>query len=293
MPPPKQKGTLSLLPALSVAPNAAHSITAEEKLRPLKNGGANYYTYYRCTRRIKRDCSEPPVRLDDLENQIREVIGKITIPPQFRDWAIKQLKEEQSREIVDRDEITKAHRHNLDACVKKIDALFNMRLNEEISPEEYTTKKDDLLKEKQKYEELIGDTQKRVETWLDRADKAFIFAQTAPQRFNAGTLEDKRYVLSCLGSNLVLSGRKLRFQVDDCLALFEQVASDVQSLHNRLEPAQLADSITDWEALYAQNKKWGGGVNLPQTGQKERQRAGSACLLFKIRKSVRSSRMRS
>ncbi len=67
----------------------------------------------------------------------------------------------------------------------------------------------------------------------------------------------KRYVLSCLGSNLVLSGRKLRFQVDDCLALFEQVAPDVQSLHNRLEPTQTVDSHTDWEALYVQNKKWG------------------------------------
>jgi len=133
-----------------------------------------------------------------------------------------------------------------------------MRLNEEISQDEYAKKKDDLLKEKQKYEELIGDTQARVETWLDRADKAFIFAQTAQKRFDTGTLDDKRYVLSCLGSNLVISGKKLRIQVDDCLALFEQVAPDVQSLHNRLEPTQLVDSTASWEALYAQNKKWGG-----------------------------------
>ncbi|HOD12961.1 MAG TPA: hypothetical protein PKO44_07730, partial [Candidatus Omnitrophota bacterium] len=68
----------------------------------------------------------------------------------------------------------------------------------------------------------------------------------------------KRYVLSCLGSNLVLSGKQLRLQVDKTLALIQEVAPDVQSLHNRLEPAQVADSITDWEALYAQNKKWGG-----------------------------------
>ncbi|MBI4846289.1 MAG: recombinase family protein [Candidatus Omnitrophica bacterium] len=233
-------------------------ITAEEKFKHLKNGGTNHHTYYRCTKRIKRDCSEPPIRLEDLENQIRDILGKITIPPQFRDWAIKQLKVDQSKEIVDRDEITKAHRHNLDACAKKLDALFNMRLNEEIGPDEYAKKKDDLLREKQKYEELIGDTQQRIETWLERADKAFTFAQTAQNRFETGTLEDKRYVLSCLGSNLVLTGKQLRFQVDKSLALFQEVAPDVQSLHNRLEPTQLVDSTTDWEALYAQNKKWGG-----------------------------------
>ena len=60
-----------------------------------------------------------------------------------------------------------------------------------------------------------------------------------------------------LSRNLVLTGKQLRFQVDKSLALFQEVAPDVQSLHNRLEPAQLVDSTTDWEALYAQNKKWG------------------------------------
>ncbi|MBI2094848.1 MAG: hypothetical protein HYT89_01620 [Candidatus Omnitrophica bacterium] len=104
---------------------------------------------------------------------------------------------------------------------------------------------------------MTGDTQARVETWPDRADKAFIFAQTAQKRFDASTLEGKRYVLSCLGSNLVISGKKLRIQADNGLALFEQVAPDVQSLHNRLEPTQVVDSATDWEALYAQNKIWG------------------------------------
>ena len=31
----------------------------------------------------------------------------------------------------------------------------------------------------------------------------------------------------------------------------------LKPLHNRLEPTQLVDSTTSWEALYAQNKKWG------------------------------------
>jgi DNA invertase Pin-like site-specific DNA recombinase len=238
-------------------PECGATITAERKKKRLLNGGHNIHIYYHCTRSIKRDCSEPPVRADILEKQISDIVGKITIPPQFREWAIKQLKEEQSKEIIDRDSITKAHRHNLDACVKKLDALFNMRLNEEIGAEEYAKKKEDLLKEKQKYEELIGDTQARAETWLDRADKAFHFAQTAKKRFDTGTLEDKRYVLSCLGTKLVLHGKKLQFEQEKCLAMFECVAPDVQSLHNRLEPTQLVDSTASWEALYAQNKKWG------------------------------------
>ena len=233
-------------------------ITAEEKIKHQKNGNVHYYSYYRCTRRIKRNCSEPPIRSDELEAQILDVLGKITIPPEFHRWAIKQLKEEHKKEKIDRNEITQAHRQGLDDCTKKLDALFNMRLNEEIGPEEYTKRKDDLLREKQKYEELIGDAQHRIESWLEKAEKTFSFAETAQKRFQTGTLEDKRHILSCLGSNLVLRDRKLRISVDKSLALIQEVAPDVQSLHNRLEPAQGVDSITDWEALYAQNKKWGG-----------------------------------
>lgn len=55
-------------------------ITAEEKVKHLKSGGTNLHTYYRCTRRIKRDYSEPPIRCEDLESQILNILGTITIP---------------------------------------------------------------------------------------------------------------------------------------------------------------------------------------------------------------------
>ena len=234
-------------------------ITAEEKTKHQKNGNTHHYTYYRCTRRIKKDCSEPPIRSDELERQILEVLGKITIPVQFREWAIKQLKEEQSKERIDRDKITQTYRIHLDACAKKLDALFNMRLNEEVSAEEYIGKKNALMKEKQRYEDLIADTQDRIETWLKRAEDTFAFAETAQKRFAIGTLEDKRQILSCLGSNLVLTNKQLRIHVDKSLALFQKVAPDVQNLHKRLERRlEPVGSPVSWEALYAQNKIWGG-----------------------------------
>ena len=71
------------------------------------------------------------------------------------------VKEEHSKEIIDRKEITQSHRHNLDACTNKLDALLNIRLNEEISAEEYAQKKSAIIHEKQKYEGLIEDTQNK------------------------------------------------------------------------------------------------------------------------------------
>ena len=231
------------------------AITAEEKTKHQKNGKTHHYAYYRCTRRIKKDCSQPPVTLGELEGQITEALGKITIPPLFREWAIKQLKEEQEREVAGREEVTRAYRLGLDVCARKLDALLDMRLSDEIGVDEYAAKKDELLKEKRKYEELLSDTQERAETWLQRAEETFIFAETARERFQNGTLETKREILSCLGSNLILKDRRLGISVDKRFALFQEVQPQIKNLQIRLEPVGF---IGKMEAKTAQTKFWGG-----------------------------------
>jgi len=234
------------------------SITAEKKTKHQKNGNVHHYTYYRCTKRINPKCTQKPIRKDELERQIITILAQIEIPPSFHKWAIKYLKEEQTKEQVDRDEIIKSHQRSMGNCIRKIDNLFNMRVNEEVSAKEYTSKKEQLLKQKQKYEQLIADSHQRIETWLQRAESLFSFAEIAKNRFEIGSLADKRDILSCLGSNLTLTDRILRFDVGKGLAVFRKLAPEVQSLHNRLEPLKAKSSRRDWEDLYSKNKKWGG-----------------------------------
>ncbi len=132
-----------------------------------------------------------------------------------------------------------------------------MRLNGEISPEEFKVRNEELLKEKYKYEKLLKDTSHRQETWLDRAEKLFSFAETAKHRFENGSMEDRREILSCLGSNLLLTDRKLEVSLDNGLGMFLEVAPEVQALHYRLEPLQLAGKSIGWDDLYAKNENWG------------------------------------
>ncbi len=231
------------------------AITAEEKTKHQKNGNTHHYAYYRCTKRIKRDCSQLPITLPELEAQVTEVLSRITIPPLFSEWAIKQLKEEHSQEVVSREEVARAYCLSLRAVSQRLDTLLNMRLNNEVGVEQYAAKKEELLKEKQKYEGLIADTQGRMETWMQIAEDTFSFAETAQKRFKNGTLADKRQILSCLGSNLVLKDRKLQISVEKRFALFQDVAPQLKSLQTRLEPV---GSIGEMEAVTAQTKFWGG-----------------------------------
>jgi site-specific DNA recombinase len=233
------------------------AITAENKTKHQKNGNVHHYTYYRCTKRIKRDCSQQPITVDELEAQITNVLGKIRIPPSFHQWAIKQLKAEQITEGEDQKEIVEAHRRAWDACKKKLDALFDLRLTGEVSPEEFAVHKAKLLKEKHKYEELMKDANDRVETWLERAEKMLNFAETAKSRFELGGFEDKREILGDLGLNLSLLDRNLSIPLKKPVELVEEVAPEVQALHKRLEPRYPLDNIDVYEKAYSKNKNWG------------------------------------
>ena len=78
------------------------------------------------------------------------ILERIEIPSSFHKWAIKQLKAEHEKEQQDRNQILESYHKALNRCVSKLDTLFNMRLNKEISEEEYRGKKNELIKEKNK-----------------------------------------------------------------------------------------------------------------------------------------------
>lgn len=232
-------------------------ITAEAKTKIQQNGNVHHYTYYRCSKAITPRCSQKTLREERLESQILDILENITIPAEFHQWAIKHLKEEQVSEITDREKISKAQQHALDSCKRRLDSLLALRLNNEIDAEEFKRGKEELLTEKKHLEELIGDANYRIETWLDRAEKVLEFAETAKKRFEAGDLEAKKDVLSSLGSSLILKDRTLSLRLNPPLELMKNVAPEVQALHESLEPAQVPATQAAWEGIYSQNEKWG------------------------------------
>lgn len=67
-------------------------ITAEKKTKTQKNGNTHEYTYYHCTKQVKKDCSQKSIRKETLNQELSELLGSIEIPEEFHQWAIKTLK---------------------------------------------------------------------------------------------------------------------------------------------------------------------------------------------------------
>ena len=156
-------------------------ITAEEKMKHQKNGNVHHYTYYHCTKRRDPNCTQQAIEKDELEKQITAELAKLEIPTDFKEWAMARLRQMNEKEVEDRERIYGNQRHEYEACVRRGDNLIDMRANSEITEDEFKSKKETILAEKERLQELLKDTDKRVENWLEIAERGLNFAEKARQ----------------------------------------------------------------------------------------------------------------
>jgi len=230
-------------------------VTAEEKVKRQKNGNIHHYVYYHCTKRRNPNCSQKVIEEKELEKQILYALEQIEIPSEFHEWAIEQLRIESEKEIEDRDKILINLQKTYAICVKKIDRLIDMRANEEITEEEFLGKKSKLMKEKVRLQELLNDIDGRINNWIKKAEEIFDFAETAKGRFENGTFEEKRAILSDLGSNLILKDKKLIISIEKPLSFIEEAAKEVKAIHAGLEPQEILKNKRILAKIYSQSPK--------------------------------------
>jgi len=228
-------------------------ITAEEKRKIQKNGNIHEYTYYHCTKRANPNCSQKCIEKKELERQIIKILKRIEIPHSFYPWAIKQLEKENKEELKDRNLIIVNQRKAYDNCVKRIDKLIELRMNDEITQAEFFEKKSGLLREKERLNSLINDTDDRVTKSAEMAEAIFTFARDARKEFQLGTLENKKRILLTLGSNLLLKDKILAISIKKPLLLIEKVSREVNVINRRLEPLKNGQNEAKLELLYSKS----------------------------------------
>lgn len=235
-------------------------VTAETKTKRIVSTGCHKeYTYYRCTRRNKKKkCVNPPITLANLEKQIVEAIKMISIPVEFRNWALAIIKDENEKEIVDREQISKLNSEKQETLQRQLDNLTRLRYRDLISDEEFIKERKELQGEIQKARARLKETQHRADNWLEVTEKAFDFASKAQEAFKKGDLETKKDILKALGENFVLDKGKLEFDSSEWLEAISNHAQKVQKSKAWLElrsiPANKAKSMLG----SSKNIEWGG-----------------------------------
>lgn len=183
-------------------------VTAENKT----NRYGSCYTYYHCTkRRFDYRCRQPSIRLEELQDQIATYLDNLSLSPKMRDWAFRQL--DKSKHNFKESQIArqKSIDRALSAAKTAASNLTSLRIRDLIDDEQFLIERQKIDQEQLKLKEASQNAV-HLESAFEPFENLVSFNNKAIEWFLAGDDEIKRLILECVGSNLVLTDKKLNIE---------------------------------------------------------------------------------
>lgn len=224
--------------------NAEKCPKCDTRVERMENPAIRHYTYYHCTKRKEPSCTQGSIEAKSLEIQIEDFLSRIQISERFKNWAIKYLHELHKQESIARTEIDKSQKTAYHACEKRLDNLIRLKTSPDnadgslLSDAEYGKQRFELLKRKSQLDELSRSSSRESEICLSLAEKTFEFACAARSRFVSGDAKTKKQILSAVGSNLTLKGKKLFIEATKPFYTLEESLSGPSPQNYRFEPGK-------------------------------------------------------
>lgn len=227
-------------------------VTAEIKNKYIKSTGeTRSYTYYHCTH--KRACSQRgSVTESKIEDTIKTTLDSITILPEFRDWALEVLRDNNDQEIKERTHVHKSQAKALLSTQKQLDNLTKMRLRDLLTDEEYIEQREELTGEVRKLKESLRDTEDRAEKWLELTEQAFDFATNARRNFENGDEKTRREIFYSLGNTFTLKDKELNIELHKWFVPIQKAYPKLEQAFNEVRTKKTATSLEKMAAIKLQ-----------------------------------------
>lgn len=239
------------------------SITAESKTKHCKNGKTHDYVYYHCTKkRIEAKCQEVSIEIRNLELQIKEKLSEIKISDKFKNWAIKHLGELRKDKANVMQVASKSKSKEREKCREQLQALtinYTSKANlgrELISDETFKEMRVDLEKKIDSLTDAAQQEDGDLKEWIDLSIKTFNFACYASIWFEKGDDRDKKAILSCLGSNLLIKDKKLSISYHPFIKTFIENKEGQEDKNSMVRTAEKPINIRENRVLDPVSPTW-------------------------------------
>lgn len=241
-------------------------ITAHERTKHQKNGNTHVYRYYHCTHRSRDiECHQGAIREEDLQAQLEELLGQYEITPQLYEWGMKALKEIADSEKTDRNNIQDMQARTIKETQDTLDNLLDLVARGVITADQYKQKSAEIEARLAKLQEEQTETSKRVQNWYEIVGTTLQCLDTATERFNDGDINDKRRILSALGSDPILKDGKLSIKEHFWLKPIKEhkhiIYNQVRTCPQQIENAPSGAIYQRWRRVRDLNPR----SRLPQT----------------------------
>ena len=190
-----------------------HNLTAYVKKKKLKKSGEVVdYEYYTCTKKSRKiKCRDPQISSSELEDQVLEYLSQIEITKEDSEQCIKLLRRFHNELVESNNTRLDDWRKRQKELEKKQSRILDMRMNEELSSDEFKSEKYKVSSDLARTTELINDVHTNADAWLETAEEFFTGAVSLVDVFKVATDEEKRALAIEIGSNWELGNKKVLF----------------------------------------------------------------------------------
>ena len=206
---PRLKGHNFAFSGLARCGECKAAITSEQHIKKYKNGSSQTFIYYRCTKKLK-PCTQKYLPEEKLENQIRNLLKKVSLPKEWaKDWYQWLDRDEKEELTLSQENIAKL-KTETEILDKKLNFLLDSFLDQIIDSEIYKKKKNELFEEKLKITEEIekirDNGSNRLEPFREFINVASQCGKIARAK---NTKEELAFFAKTVGSNFFLTDRQL------------------------------------------------------------------------------------
>ncbi|MBI2012237.1 recombinase family protein [Candidatus Daviesbacteria bacterium] len=186
-------------------------ITADEKTKTNKgNGFVHRWVYYHCTH-FKPCAQRGAVREEKIEGDVISLLGGLKLGPNTVEWLKNKLKEDHQDEVEFRNNAISSLRQSLDRVIKRLDEVYDDKLDGVIDEATYFRKRKQFLTEREDIEKQIKSHGKADDIYKDFGCLVLDVAQRAGQIYKVRKPEEKQYLANFVFSNLSLMNKNLQF----------------------------------------------------------------------------------
>ena len=169
------------------------------------------HNYYRCTKK-KQKCEEKYLREENLVEQMRDFIQKVSLPNKWAENMLVELdKEKEQTKKESKDFVQNLQSQKIEV-EQKIENLLDLYIERKgLTIEEYQAKKSKLLNEKLDIEQKIRDFEQMGNNWLEPMKEMIFEAKQAKILLSQDDNQQILTFLKNVGSNFILKDKKFNF----------------------------------------------------------------------------------
>lgn len=229
--------------------------TCHTDISEMKNPTILNYTYYHCTKRVNKNCSQKSIKIEDLETEVVKLLEPITLDNDLREIVFECLKIKDD----DNSQSTKLVHLSLQSvinnCLKRLENLKREFVSEKntdykiFTDEEYIEQKEAILAEKQAAEKNLALLNGNGQVIQNKLINLYNFCSTALQLFKSKQIQIQRMILAALGSNLRIYDKKLLLDKHFPFIQVEKIVEADRQYFEAFEPEKKLE-IYEPNAIY-------------------------------------------